>query len=70
MHGWGYTALGKVGKSPRLPEPRSGNSMSRLIVLVLVAVLVVGLLVFLSMQAREVPTSTIETDVSQDTNAR
>jgi hypothetical protein len=44
--------------------------MSRLIVLVLVAVLVVGLLVFLSMQAREVPTSTIETDVSQDTNAR
>jgi hypothetical protein len=44
--------------------------MSRLIVLVLIAVLVVGLLVFLSMQAREVPTTTIETDVSQGADAR
>jgi hypothetical protein len=70
MHGWGYTALGKVGKSPPIAEPRSGNSMSRLIVLVLIAVLVVGLLVFLSMQAREVPTTTIETDVSQGADAR
>lgn len=44
--------------------------MSRLIVLVLVAALVVGGLIFLSMQAREVPTRTIETDVSQGADAR
>lgn len=39
--------------------------MSRVIALVLVVVLIVGGLIFLSMQAREVPTRTIETDVSQ-----
>lgn len=44
--------------------------MSRSIILILLAVLVVGALVFLSMQAREVPTRTIETDVSQSANAR
>ena len=44
--------------------------MSRLIVLILVVVLLAGALVFLSTQAREVPTRTIETDVSQAPDAR
>ena len=44
--------------------------MSRLIVLIVVLLLVVGALVFLSSQAREVPTRTIETDVSQANDAR
>lgn len=39
--------------------------MSRLIVLIIIAVLVIGALIFLSTQAREVPTRSIETDVSQ-----
>jgi hypothetical protein len=39
--------------------------MSRLIVLILVLVLVIGGLILLSTQAKEVPTRTIETDVSQ-----
>lgn len=44
--------------------------MSRLIVLIVVVLLIIGALVFLSTQAREVPTSTIETDVSQGADAR
>ncbi len=43
--------------------------MSRLIVLILALALIVGGLVLLSTQAREVPTRTIETDVSQGANA-
>jgi hypothetical protein len=39
--------------------------MSRLIVLIIFALLVIGALIFLSTQAREVPTRTIETDVNQ-----
>ncbi|HEU4705262.1 MAG TPA: hypothetical protein VFS45_06115 [Sphingomicrobium sp.] len=42
--------------------------MSRIAVLVLVAVLLVGALVLLSTRAREVPLTTIETDVTA--NAR
>ena len=38
--------------------------MSRIAVLILIVVLLVGGLVFLSTQAREVPVTTIETDVS------
>jgi hypothetical protein len=38
--------------------------MSRISVLILIVVLLVGGLVFLSTQAREVPVTTIETDVS------
>jgi hypothetical protein len=44
--------------------------MSRFVVLILVAVLVVGGLIFLSTQAKEVPTRTIETDVTQGSDAR
>ena len=43
--------------------------MSRIIVLIVVVALVIGILVFLSSQAREVPTRTIETDVTQSANA-
>jgi len=43
--------------------------MSRLIVLLIAVALVIGGLILLSTQAREVPTSTIETDVSQGGNA-
>ncbi|HUE79548.1 MAG TPA: hypothetical protein VMN38_07955 [Sphingomicrobium sp.] len=44
--------------------------MPRLIILILVVAAVAGILLFLSMQAREVPTRTIETDVTQDADAR
>lgn len=44
--------------------------MPRIAALILVLVLIVGLLFFFSGQAEEVPTSTIETDVSQTPNAR
>lgn len=41
-----------------------------MITLLLIVLVVVGALVFLSSQAREVPRSTIETDVSQGADAR
>lgn len=43
--------------------------MSRLTVLIILIVLIIGALAFLSTQAREVPTTTIESDVSPATNA-
>jgi cytochrome b subunit of formate dehydrogenase len=61
----GYTAVGKDGKSPRLHHHQSGKSMSRFIVLIIAVVLVIGGLILLSTQAKEVPTRMIETDVSQ-----
>jgi hypothetical protein len=44
--------------------------MSRIITLVVVVALIIGALFFLSSQAREVPTRTIETDVTQGSDAR
>jgi hypothetical protein len=44
--------------------------MSRIFVLILIVALIIGALVFLSMQAREVPVTTIETDVIQGANAQ
>ena len=44
--------------------------MSRIVVLIIVVVLVVGGLIFLSTSAKEVPTRTIETDVSLGADAR
>ena len=44
--------------------------MPRFIVLIIAVVLVIGGLIFLSTRAREVPTTTIETDVSQGADAR
>ena len=43
--------------------------MPRLPILLIILVLITGALVFLSTRVREVPTTTIETDVSPVTNA-
>jgi hypothetical protein len=43
--------------------------MPRILVLLIFLALLVAVLVFLSTQASEVPTSTIEVDVSQPANA-
>ena len=69
MHGEGYTALAKLGKSPHRGKPMKRSSMPRATVLIIILVLIVGALIFLSSQAREVPTATIETDVSPVANA-
>ena len=42
----------------------------RIIVLIVAVLLIVGGVVFLSTQAREVPTTTIETDVRPNGNAQ
>jgi preprotein translocase subunit SecY len=44
--------------------------MSRITVLIIVLLLIVGGVIFLSSAAREVPLTTIETDVSPGPNAR
>jgi hypothetical protein len=44
--------------------------MPKVVVLIIALLLVVGGLILLSTQAREVPTTTIETDVSQGPDAR
>jgi len=43
--------------------------MPRIAILIIIFVLIVGALVFLSTQAREVPTATVEADVSPVANA-
>jgi hypothetical protein len=63
LHAWGYTAAGKLGQKPAPEWPAERSTMSRIAVLILFVLLVVGLLVFLSTRAREVPVTTIETDV-------
>lgn len=64
LHRWGYTAAGKLGQKPAPELLAERNIMSRIAVLVLFIVLVIGGLVLLSTRAREVPVTTIETDVS------
>jgi hypothetical protein len=44
--------------------------MPRIAVPIIIVVLLVAILVFLSTQARDVPTRTIEVDVSTQSNAR
>ena len=44
--------------------------MPRIMVLIIALLVLVGVLILLSTQAREVPTTTIETDVSQGPDAR
>ena len=44
--------------------------MPRILLLIIVVVLVVGGLILLSTQAREVPVTTIETDLGAGPNAR
>jgi hypothetical protein len=63
LHAWGYTAAGKLGQKPAPELPAERSIMSRIAVLILFILLVVGVLVFLSTRAREVPVTTIETDV-------
>ena len=43
--------------------------MPRIAILIIVIVLVIGALIFFSTQAREVPTTTIDTDVGPTGNA-
>ena len=62
--------MGKLGKSPELERSIKRKAMSRITLVILAAVLIVGLLVFLSTQAREVPVQTIETDVIPAPDAR
>ena len=44
--------------------------MPRIMVLIIALLLLVGVLILLSTQAREVPVTTIETDVGQGQDAR
>jgi len=60
----GYTAAVPLGKS-RSSGPFKRNVMSRLVVLIIVVLLIVGALVFLSTVPKESPTRTIEVDVPQ-----
>jgi hypothetical protein len=64
LHGWGYTATGKLGQKPPPDLPAKRSIILRIAVLILFIVLVIGGLIFLSTRAREVPLTTIETDVS------
>ena len=64
----GYTAALPLGKS-RSFDPFKRNIMSRLVVLIVVVLLIVGALVFLSTVPKESPTRTIEVDVPQGGNA-
>ena len=58
-----------VGKSAPEGPLAKRNPMSRLIVLILVLVVVLGGLYFLSTMPKESPTRTIEVDVPQGGNA-
>jgi hypothetical protein len=68
----GYTARPEPGKSPHtiLNRPTFKAMRRPLLFLLIILVLLVGALVFLSNQAREVPTKTIEADVVQGGNAQ
>ena len=61
--------MAKLGQKPRFIEPAKRNRMPRPALLILLLVIIIGALIFFSTQAREVPTTTIETDVSPVTNA-
>jgi hypothetical protein len=66
----GYTALVKLGKSPTFDPASEVDSMPRLAVLIVIILLLLGALVFLGTSVREVPTTTIETDVEGAPGAR
>jgi len=52
-----------LGTIQRLPRSAKAGAMSRLLVLIIVAVIVIGALFFLSTLPRERPTQTIEVAV-------
>jgi len=60
MHRKGYTAAPPLGKSAR---------MSRLVVLIIVLVLIIGALIYLSTVPKQQPMHTIEVPVAQGGNA-
>jgi hypothetical protein len=62
--------VAKLGQKPPPESHPKRKTMSRIFVLILIVALIIGALVFLSMQAREVPVTTIETDVIQGANAQ
>jgi len=66
--GKGYTAASSLGKSA-WNLSLNGITMSRLIVLLVLALLVFGGLYYLSTVPVAQPTTTIETDVTQGGNA-
>jgi len=53
-----------VGQKPVLPGISAEGLMSRIIFLIIVILIIAGGLVFLSSQAREVPTQPVEVDVT------
>ena len=69
VHGRGYTAAPKLGQKP-LTSKSKRNIMRPLPFLIIVVLLVAGLLYFLSTRPQEVPTRTIEAEVSQNGDAR
>ena len=70
MHRRGYTAVVKLGQKPAIAQPLKQSEMSRPTILVILVLLIVGALVLLSTLAKEVPTTTIESDVTQAPDAR
>ena len=61
----GYTGRPKVGQKPAVPASRVEGQMPRAVIFIIVILLVIaGALVFLSGQAREVPTQQVEIDVT------
>ena len=67
----GYTAGGKVGQKPRRPISKMDFSMPRgLLFLILLLIVVVGAMFFLSGRVGEVPTKTVEVEVSGSGNAQ
>jgi hypothetical protein len=59
----------KLGQKPCFIEPAKRNGMRPPVILILLVVIVIGALIFFSTRAREVPTTTIETDVIPVANA-
>jgi uncharacterized membrane protein YcaP (DUF421 family) len=70
VHRLGYTALVKLGKSPGEPTFEKRTTMPRFAVPIIILLILIGALAFLSTRAREVPTHSIEVDVSKAPDAR
>jgi hypothetical protein len=63
--GRGYTFPPQVGQKPDVPSIKPEGPMPRAVIfLIIIVVIVAGALVFLSSQAREVPTQSIQVDVT------
>jgi hypothetical protein len=62
---WGYTAAPKVGQKPRHSFDTAEGPMSRAVIfLIIIIAIIVGALFVLSSRAHEVPTNTVEIDVT------